>query len=113
MTASTHEEPSDFIKSLEGERQRQAQFYSRLSEIQTYCQKLTQDDLPPIWAQNKIGSDTADHFKNIMIDHFGEIYIRFKLRPDSSVLDRMNSAPVSSRFHSQNRMFSNTFFPPG
>ena len=100
MVDSNHQDPSDFIKSLEKERQRAAAFYATLSEIQKYCRQLAQQDLPPIWAQNKIGSDTTEHFKEIMVDHFAEIYIRFDLTPQSSVFDlglRLRTPRVSIR----------------
>lgn len=80
-------EPSDFVKNLKVTRQEAAGFYARLSEIQTHCRKLTAEHLPPIPAQNKIGSDTVDHFKHIMINQFSELYTRFNLNAQSKVFD--------------------------
>lgn len=87
MNPCVTSEPSDYIKSIEDERIKLHSFFTRLSDITAHCMALEGEDLPPIAAMNNVGSDTAEHFKSIMIDIFSELYKRFKLTPQSSVLD--------------------------
>jgi SAM-dependent methyltransferase len=87
MTERHDNEPSNFIKSIDARRQKQIEFQARLNEITKYCRELGDADLPPLPAMQKIGSDSAQHFKNVMANTFAELYNRFKLNPQSTVFD--------------------------
>ncbi|MFN9113772.1 MAG: class I SAM-dependent methyltransferase [Bacteroidota bacterium] len=87
MTTNNDNQPSNFIKSIDAQRQKQVTALARLNEINTYCRELTDVDLPPLPAMQKIGSDSAQHFKNVMVHTFTELYNRFKLHPQSTVFD--------------------------
>lgn len=58
-----------------------------INDIVSKCQSLDRENLPPIEYINTIGSDTYQHFKNAMCGTFSELMRRFKLGPDSRILD--------------------------
>jgi cyclopropane fatty-acyl-phospholipid synthase-like methyltransferase len=87
MTGSDSNQPSTFIKSIDKRRQQMASTQSRLATIVKYCRELTEADLPPLFAMQKIGSDSARHFQNNMVSIFSELYNRFRLTPESKVFD--------------------------
>jgi SAM-dependent methyltransferase len=87
MTNSDVNQPSDFVKSIDGAVKKHQTFQSLLNEIIIYCRELSDADLPPLPAMQKIGSDSSQHFKNVMVDTFTELYYRFKLHPQSTVFD--------------------------
>jgi len=87
MTDGNSNQPSTFVKSINARRQKQMEFQARLNEITKYCRELGDTDLPPLPAMQKIGSDSSQHFKNVMANTFAELYNRFKLHPQSTVFD--------------------------
>jgi SAM-dependent methyltransferase len=80
-------EPSVFVKSIEARQQQFATPQARLQAIVKYCRELTDATLPPVPAMQKIGSDSSQHFKSVMISFFSELHNRFLLKPESHVFD--------------------------
>ena len=87
MTADQPHKPSTFIQSIEKTRQQKATSNARLAAIVKHCRELAAADLPPLYAMQKIGSDSAAHFQNTMVSFFSEMYHRFQLTPASHVFD--------------------------
>lgn len=86
MTTNNNQ-PSSFIQSIDKNRQQLAESQARLNAIIKHCRELTADQLPPLAAMQKIGSDSAQHFQNTMISIFSEMHNRFRLNPSSTVFD--------------------------
>lgn len=78
---------SEFVKGIERQRQKTLIPLARLYEINKNCLELTDDELPPLYAMQKIGSDSSRHFKEVMTSFFHEMYTRFRLNPQSKVFD--------------------------
>jgi 2-polyprenyl-3-methyl-5-hydroxy-6-metoxy-1,4-benzoquinol methylase len=87
MTERNNNQPSNFVNTINTRRQNQVAVHARLNEITKHCRDLSDTDLPPLPAMQKIGSDSAQHFKNVMTSTFAELYNRFKLHPQSAVFD--------------------------
>lgn len=79
--------PTPFIQSLAQRRQEGAAFNDKLSEIVAYCSSLQESDLPPLYAMQKIGSDSMQHFKSAMIKLFSDLYHRFYLQANYTIFD--------------------------
>lgn len=87
QTQTPAEAPSAFVSRLHVMREKQRQRFETLREIQASCWALADDRLPPLPLIQKIGSNTAQHFREIMVQQFSELYQRFNLSPESRVLD--------------------------
>lgn len=87
MAGTDRNQPSNFIQSINKRRQQKAASQARLAAIVKHCRELTEADLPPLPAMQKIGSDSAKHFQNSMVSFFSEMYARFELHPESKVFD--------------------------
>lgn len=79
--------PSSFIQSLAKQRQEYTPFQNKLSDILNYCSNLQSSDLPPLYAMQKIGSDSEYHFKKAMEVLFTDLYTRFYLQQDYTIFD--------------------------
>ncbi len=81
-----HEESSYIIQQREREaaaREAQAQIDSVVKQLLA----LPDEQLPPVWMMNKIGSHSAQHFKNTASWSFVELVRRGKLSSLSRVID--------------------------
>jgi len=78
---------SGFVNQIEEMRQKLQSQQDVLKVVTDACWDLSDDELPPIGYINNIGSDTQAHFKGAMTSFFHEFASRFKLTPDSRVLD--------------------------
>lgn len=81
------DQPSAFVKSIEGELQSERERLSRANTVAKWCAELKNSELPPVPYMNKIGSNGPEHFKSAMGDMFLELCKRFRLSPQSKVLD--------------------------
>jgi SAM-dependent methyltransferase len=81
------DEASDFVRSIKLHRESAQNADGRLRGVVSLCAGLTDTDLPPLWAMQKIGSDGPEHFRAVMIDIFSDLYRRFQLASQSRVLD--------------------------
>ncbi len=82
-----YNEKSSYIKSQEAFISDRVGFYEIKTNILKYCDSLTENELPPLEFMNKIGSHDKAHFVNNMKGVFAELYDRFKLNENFSILD--------------------------
>lgn len=80
-------EASAFVKSIDGEMRSERERLARANGVAKWCRELTEDELPPVPYMNKIGSNGPVHFKSAMAELFLELCKRFRLNPQSKVLD--------------------------
>lgn len=79
--------PSQFVKGIEGHRRAQLEMRGRVQRVVDQCRSLSSADLPPVEYMQKIGSNDADHFRDVMFSMFSELVGRFGLDNRSRVLD--------------------------